>query len=217
MCAYNTTGTTGTDSISLTISGNASSYWTVAFIELLPPSGYTASYDTSNAVGTTTACTTCTGVGLTLAQTDAVVEFADYPSVGVNATTLNAWSSGFMTDVEWNGIGLNLPSGTLTAPTMTLNGSATFLSANAIAFNTTANAFTIPTPVFSAVAYSLSASQAFQTCNPTCTLTITSTGSSHLLVLSAFTETTGEYISSVSGAGTWVVPTGCEAGQTNVI
>lgn len=55
--------------------------------------------------------------------------------------------------------------------------------------------------------------QKFSACaaNP-CTVTVTSTGSGHLLVLTA-TEDSGSarYITSASGGGTWVVPAGCQS------
>lgn len=48
-------------------------------------------------------------------------------------------------------------------------------------------------------------------CTPTCNLTVTSTGSGHLLVIQATNQNGGaRYLSSVTGGGTWVVPAGCE-------
>lgn len=51
---------------------------------------------------------------------------------------------------------------------------------------------------------------------PTCVFTVTSTGTGHLLVITA-TQFSGaaNYISSVSGGGTWVVPTGANYQMAN--
>ncbi len=48
----------------------------------------------------------------------------------------------------------------------------------------------------------------------TCTLTVTSTGAGHLLVITAIqTSGAADFISSVSGGGTWVVPSGANTCQ----
>ena len=46
-------------------------------------------------------------------------------------------------------------------------------------------------------------------CSPTCNVTVASTGTGHLLVVLAVSPTTATaLLSSISGGGTWVVPTG---------
>lgn len=46
-------------------------------------------------------------------------------------------------------------------------------------------------------------------CAPSCSLTVPSTGSGHLLYLEA-ANSSGVFLSSVSGGGTWVVPASCQ-------
>src|SRR5574343_953860 len=51
---------------------------------------------------------------------------------------------------------------------------------------------------------------------PTCVFTVTSTGSGNLLVITATQFSGGaNYISSISGGGTWVVPTGANYQMAN--
>jgi hypothetical protein len=124
---YNLTGSSGSNSFTVTASTTIPSggdSW-IDFIELLPPSGYTASLDS---VGTSTTCggsaggtgTTCTGAALTVTGTDALLQIDaemenDYP------TAFNAFSGSFLADYQANGICLNCTGGT--APAVTMAGS----------------------------------------------------------------------------------------------
>jgi len=67
------TGTAGTSqNISVTLSASSGAVFGETFYEILPPAGFTASYDTSaTAIGT--ACQTCATPSLTLTATDAVI------------------------------------------------------------------------------------------------------------------------------------------------
>src|ERR1700744_2411221 len=62
---YNVTGTAGTTPINVTTSATPSVGWQVGFIELKPPAGTTASYDTSGSINDTTNCTSCAMPSLT--------------------------------------------------------------------------------------------------------------------------------------------------------
>lgn len=218
---YATGGSAGTNQITVTLSGNPSSYWYIEFAELLPPSGYTGSLDTSGSV-VNTSCTTCTGVGLTLAATDAVIEFQDYAN---GMTKWNAWSSPFTTDYTSNGLYLNASSGSLSAPT-TLQSSSGYDGFVAMAFKSTAGNFTTPAAVFAlknytASNYTVSGGGATLTCNDTCSITIPSTSAGDLLyaVYDTFIASQSSYppvLSSVSGGGTWTVPSGSSTCATQV-
>lgn len=214
MCAYNLTGTTGTTGFTVNYSGNTVTYDAVQFVELLPPAGYSASFDVagSNSSGS---CTVCNGASLTLTSTDAVVEAMDY-DFAVAGASFHPWSSPLITDYQFaiDGIGLNVPSGSLT-PTNTFTGNTAFSGTVAAAFKTSAGAFTTPAPVFSLVNTASNPAGNGITCNTTCTLTVPATGSGNLLILVAGdVGNNNAVLSSVTGGGTWVVPAGCQASAT---
>jgi hypothetical protein len=58
--------------------------------------------------------------------------------------------------------------------------------------------------------------QVYLTCPKSpCNLKVTSTGSNHLLVVSAYADQTNQsFLTAVSGAGTWTLPTGCQSFNT---
>lgn len=83
-------------------------------------------------------------------------------------------------------------------------GQATLFGNIAAASGTTANTFTFVQRTYMACS-----------ANP-CSITVGSTGSGHLLVMTATNDTGGVtpvYITSVSGGGTWVIPAGCQSLQ----
>lgn len=206
--AYKIDGSAGTTSVSVTLSSNATGYFGMSFAEVLPPAGYVGTYDTSghNEAGS---CVTCTGVALSLSATDAIIQFQNEEN-NVCAGGWNCWSAPYITDIVNQGIYLNAISGI--APTLTQNTSGE-INFSAIAFKSTAGSFTVPTPspVFSIYSFTLGTTTYNQatglTCNPTCSLTIPATQAGDLLFAQAGNENSG-HISSVSGGGSWVVPTG---------
>lgn len=195
--AYNIGGTAGSTNFTVTLSGSSGAYWAVNFIEILPPAGSTAAFDASGTV-TTTTCTTCTAVGLNLSATDAVIQVMS----GNNAASWNGWSSPYITDIQDDGIGLNITNGA--APTVTVPSPG--VDFTGIAFKSSLGSFT-PPPAGPLSLVNFTSNSGIG-CNSTCTLTIPSTGSGHLLYVQA-ADLFGTYISSISGGGTWVAPSGC--------
>lgn len=198
--AYNLTGTAGTTHITVSLSGNAGSFFGANFVEIKPPSGSTASFDASGATSSAS-CTTCTAVGLTLSATDAVIQMLG----GNNPAAWNSWSAPYFEDMASNGIGLNVSNGA--APTVTVAPSGEVITA--IAFKSTAGSFTPPPSPLSMVSFkNLTA----VSCSPSCSLAVPSTGSGHLLYLEAGNHSSNR-ISSVTGGGTWVAPSGANTCQ----
>jgi hypothetical protein len=195
--SYNLSGGAGTTAVTVTLAAPASGFFQVNFIELLPPSGSTASFDAAAATSSNS-CSTCTGAGLSLSGTDAVFQ----TQAGNGVSGWNGWSSPYITDGRGNGIGLNVTSGA--APTVKMNSSIGGLFM-AIAFKSSAGSFTPPAQQFSAVNFTSPASGA--NCTPSCTLTIPSTGSGHLLYLEVG-DINNAHIVSISSGGTWVIPSG---------
>jgi len=197
---YNLTGVAGTSQMTVNLSTAASGFFQVILYEFLPPPGSTAALDTSS-TASRTSCTICSAAALSLSATDAVLQV----QAGGSVAGWNAWSSPYVTDARGDGVYLNAPGGSLAAPTMATTASSN--SANvifaAVAFKSSAGSFSPPAKPISVSNYGY----AQPSCNPTCSLTIPSTGSGHLLYLQAG-DITGSYISSVSGGGTWVVPSG---------
>lgn len=175
-------------------------------MELRPPAGHPAIFDGCGH-NTPTACTaSCVGGAPTVTGTDVIVQEIDCTSVcPVNATS---WSSPYVATLESTGLCLNCSSGS--APTVAI-GSSFSQNIVGIAFKTDAGAFTPPTKTFSIVAHSLPTLGASKNCSPSCTLTITSTGTGNLLFLAAVDSAGAgnNSISTVTGAGTWGSVTGC--------
>ena len=119
----------------------------------------------------------------------------------------------FLTSVNGYAFYLNAPPGTLTGPTETQSPSAQ-QTWSGVALTSTAGTFTPPTPKFQLVSTTDSTEGAVGTfnCTPTCpAMTLTNTtGTGHLLYLQSANLTASSYISSVSGGGTWVVPSQCQ-------
>jgi hypothetical protein len=199
---YNLSGNAGTiNSVVVTLNSAAVGQFGLNFIELLPPSGYTASYDTSGTTSTNS-CTTCTGVGFgSLGGTDVIIQSI----AATSPSSWHAWSSPYATLPLGEGINLNATSGT--APTVTTSGPGAVFSA--IAFKSSAGSFAPPPLPISVVNYA--ASQGLN-CSPSCSLGV-SVGSGHLLYIESGTLN-GTHISSVSGGGTpWVIPSGANTCQ----
>jgi hypothetical protein len=195
--AYNLSGTGGTTSVTVNLSQASSGSFQVHFIELLPPPGSTASFDAAGTVNSPS-CTTCRAVGLTLSGTDAV-----FQTYGGNGTQgWNSWSSPYITDGAGYGVGLNVNSGTAPTVAMTSPNGAIFM---ALAFKSSLGTFTPPAAQFSLVNYTSPVGGI--NCNPTCSLTIPSTGSGHLLYIEAG-DIVNSHIVSINGGGTWVIPSG---------
>lgn len=172
-------------------------------MELRPPAGHAAIFDGCGH-NTPTACTaSCVGGAPTVTGTDVIVQEIDCTSVCPVA--FNSWSSPYVATLESTGLCLNCSSGS--APTVAI-GSSFSQNIVGIAFKTDAGAFTPPTPTFSINHYSTPALTGIP-CSPTCNLTITSTGTGHLLFMSEVDSGGNNTISSVTGAGTWVATTGC--------
>lgn len=196
---YNVSGSGGATSITVTLSGSSSGLFKIDLIEILPPAGSTAAFDAGGGVSSAS-CVTCTGVGLTLTATDAVVQFQ-----GIHDPNgWNAWSSPWTTDTQGNAIYLNASGGTLAAPTVVMANNQAGAVINALAFKSTAGPFTPPARPISVVSYT---NPQGINCAPNCSLTIPSTGSGHLLYIEA-ANLTSTRIASVSGGGTWVAPNG---------
>ena len=221
--AYNLSGTAGTQAITINLS-STSGAWVARFLEALPPPTYTASYDTAGTTFSTTCTTSCAGVNLTLTATDLVYQCCLSNYNPWQAIGGKPWSDPYLTATNGTGVGLNIPSGS-TAPTITgVAGTGTGTVFSAIAFKSSAGSFTTTSSTnFSLVQYTLptntSAGNAGQVaCNPTCVLTVPSTGAGNLLFLvEGDTGSNHRQISSVSGGALWVVPTGantCAANNT---
>jgi hypothetical protein len=193
---YNLGGAANTQNVTVTLNASATGFYDAAFIELLPPPGQTASFDTAGATAST-ACTTCTGVALTTSATDFVLQFAD--NFGT-ATSSNPCSSPYYTDNFNQCIGLNIASGSLTAPTFTQTPSDP-MAWTALAFKSSAAGFTVTTPLFSLVHYTSLAGAVGEACNPTCSVTIPSTTAGTLLFVAAGAGTASSYISSITDGG----------------
>ena len=218
-----------TTGMTITMSGSPG-FFSGQFIELLPPPGTTASYDTSG-IATPTSCsgtsgTPCTAASLPgVSATDAIVQ-----SDGGNAAaTWNGWSSPYIVDANGYGICLNCTSGT--APQVTYfpcgpQGSPTTCNPEffGLAFKSSAGTFTPPTPQFSILQYTApnTANRYLAppngpiiTCNPSCSLPLpqATTGSGHLLYLASANggpHITNVGCSPISCASGWVIPVNCQ-------
>lgn len=199
--AYNLTGTAGTTHVTVTLSGSAGAFFGSNFVEIAPPSGTTASFDASGATSSAS-CMTCTAVGLTLSATDAVIQMFG----GNGPSAWNSWSSPYFEDMASNGIGLNVSSGT--APTVTVQspGGGVFTT---LAFKSTAGIFTPTAAQLSMVSFT---NPTGVSCSPSCSLSVPSTGSGHLLYVEAG-DLSSNRISSISGGGTWAIPSGANTCQ----
>jgi hypothetical protein len=204
--AYNVNGTVSSSSFTVILSGSSGSTILMWIFEVIPPSGFTPSFDGA-AVATHASCSTCTMAAPSVSGTDAVFHF---PNPTLTQATVNPASSPYFQDFNGTVFGMNITSST--APTFTQTSGA-FMD-SAIAFKTT-SAFTSDSgnslfSIFSAT------SQTFAgiSCNasPGCTVTIPSTGTGDLIYIQGV-NINGDNISSVTGAGSWTVPSGANTCQ----
>jgi hypothetical protein len=202
-------GTAGSTGFTITLSGSSGSSFAVTFVELAPPAGSTASFDVGGATSSSTCSGTCTGVSLTLSATDAVLQFLNRNS----PADWKGWQSPYQTLPNGDGVHLNAPAGSEAAPVVTVQSGNTGAVFAAIAFKSTAGSFAPPaTGPMRLVSFAdPDPAQGLNglNCAPSCSLTVPATGSGHLLYLEA-ANTSGVFLGSVSGGGTWVVPASCQ-------
>jgi hypothetical protein len=208
---YNLGGTAGTTTLDVNYSSAPSATSLMQFIEISPPIGSTASFDTGGYNASASCTTTCNGVALTLAGNDAIIMPSNLVGnwSGWNFLTGGA---GYEWFADWLGDGLclNCTVGTAPGANMSSTPEPGFLGAE-IAFKSTSGSFTSPTPVFNFANITSPPGASEYNCSPTCSITIPSTTAGNLLFIEASTEVSNDYISSISGGGTWVVPTmGCQ-------
>jgi hypothetical protein len=120
----------------------------------------------------------------------------------------------YTTDMAGSGVCLNCTVGT--APNITVDSSGPGALVVAIAFKSTANSFRASPPVFSIAHINTSFNSGTPfgvpayNCNPSCAYTINSAASGNLLFMQTAALVSGYYISSISGGGTWVIPSSCQ-------
>lgn len=202
-------GTAGSTNFSINLSGNSGSTFSVTFVEVLAPAGSTASFDVGGATSSSTCSGTCTGVGLTLSATDVVVQFLNRNA----PADWKGWPSPYLTLPNGDGVHLNAPAGGEAAPTVNVLPGATGAVFSAIAFKSTAGSFAPPAPGPMSLVSFVDPDPAHglngMNCAPSCSLAVPATGSGHLFYLEA-ANTSGVFLGSVSGGGTWVVPASCQ-------
>jgi len=118
----------------------------------------------------------------------------------------NSWSAPYITDSNGYAIGFNLTSGAAPTVTYVRVSNPEYM---AIAFKSSAGVFTPPTRHYSVVNYT--AYSPATSCG-TCTIPIAATGANHLLFIESADEI-NSHITSVSGGGTWAVPSGANSCQ----
>jgi len=181
----------------------------VTFVEVLPPAGTTAAFDVGGATSSSTCSGTCMGVALNLSATDVVVQFLNRNA----PADWKGWASPYETLPNGDGVHINAPAGSEAAPAVNVLPGATGAVFSAIAFKSSAGSFTPPAAgpmsLVSFVDPDPASGLNGLNCAPSCSLTVPSTGSGHLLYLEA-ANTSGVFLGSVSGGGTWVVPSSCQ-------
>jgi len=206
---YNLTGNAGTtQGITINLSGQSGAFFNIDFFEILPPAGSTASLDDSASVIRTN-CTVCTGATLNITATDMILY---NPGGKAAQADWKAYSAPYITDTNGGAHSINTTSGA--APTMTL-AVANNPSMFAIAFKSTAGIFSPPS--YQNQNSFVQFTSPTQTCNPTCNLALPqASGAGHLLFVMA-ANLNNDHITSVSGGGTWVVPTGANTCQISYV
>jgi hypothetical protein len=195
--AYQFAGAAGSTSVTVDLSGGSGTIFGANFFEFLPPAGSTASFDDANTTSSTSCTTACPGVALNIRGTDVILQSPH----AANTSGWNAWSAPYTTLPLGEGLYLNATSGT--APTFATTGTGAV--AHGIAFTSTAGSFTPPSNPISVLNFT---SPQNAVCNPSCSLSLPFTvGAGHLLYMEAG-DINSSFISSVSGGGSWVVPTG---------
>jgi hypothetical protein len=193
----NTTGTTGSQSVTVTLNAAATGFFGASFIETLrPPTATSSTFDTGGAQFTSS-CTSCSGVALTTTATDAIVQYNDCAN---NASAWNGISAPYFLDTKQDPTYLNTSVGSIVAPTYTQTSGYCMFSA--VAFKSNLGTFTpiTPTPLFLLENMTYLSGGASTPCNPTCTVTIPSTAAGNLLFIHA-ANTGGATISSITDGG----------------
>jgi hypothetical protein len=191
----NTTGTTGSQSVTVTLNAAATGFFAASFVETLrPPTATSSSFDTGGAQFTSS-CTSCSGVALTTTATDAIVQYNDCAN---NASAWNAISAPYFLDTKQDPTYLNTSVGSIAGPTYTQASGYCMFSA--VAFKSNLGTFTATTPVFALVNLTYLSGGSSQPCNPTCSVTIPSTTAGNLLFIHA-ANTGGATISSITDSG----------------
>lgn len=212
---YNLSGTTSTTTVTVNYAVAPSTTSFTEFMEILPPAGYTASFDTGGYTGSAVCTSGCVGPALTLAGTDAIIMGTDY------IPNWNTWNfitggSGYPWFASWFGDGLCLNCTVGTAPNVNVTSSpeAGYIGI-AIAFKSSAASFTTPAALMNFANITSPNGASEYNCSPTCSITVPSTTAGNLLFIEASTQVSNDYISSVSGGGTWVVPVACQKQVTS--
>lgn len=201
-CQENTTGTAGTASLSMTMTSQ--NLFAIFFVEALPPSGYSASFDVAGN-SAPTSCASCDGPSLNLAATDLVVTVWGQANSPVLNSGFSVFAAPFFTGLSGDGFATNV-SGTV-QPTANQSpaGAAGFI---AMAFKSTAGTFTVPAPLFTIV--NVTSVHAGSTCSPVCpAITLNGTpAAGDLLFVQAADLQSGGYISSINDghSGTFTIP-----------
>jgi hypothetical protein len=214
---YNLTGNAGTtQNITINLSGPSGNAFNVDFVEFMPPAGTTASLDASGSINNGL-CTTCSGVNLgALTATDFVMQTPG-PAVA-SWNSVSAPGDNWIVDTNGGAFKLNTTSGA--APTNILPSPGRVALYASLAFKSSAGVFTPPAylaqnSVVQFFSPSTNPSNNTPFCNPTCTLTLPqATGAGNLLFVMA-ADLNNDHITSVSGGGNWIVPSGANTCQAN--
>jgi hypothetical protein len=216
--AYKAGGAANATFVTINLSGTPANSWFMEFMEMAAPNcGGTpcaTSFDTNVTMHASTGnCSTlCTLGGMTLSGTDGIIGIID------SSSTVGSFNAPYQIDSVGNVFATDASS----APALTVKTSGIFILTN-IAFKSSAgiyitnpNVFTnrFPAPgdtTGNALSYQLN-------CSPTCSLTLPGTSvNGDLLFLSNGANAVNATISSISGAGTWVIPTAANTCQNTTV
>lgn len=216
--AYIVNGAANATHVTFNLSGTpASGAMYLEYMEEAPPncngSPCTTAFDANKTMHFASgACSTlCTdSAGMTLAGTDGIIGIIDSSNV------VGSFNSPYFIDSIGNVLGLDATS----APALTVK-TAGFLTLSNIAFKITGASYSPQANTFSNVWPT--PGDGFQirqtNCGPTCTAINWpgTTGTGHLLFLFVGQNSNNAVISSVSGGGTWVIPTGASTCQNTSV
>ncbi|HWY08227.1 MAG TPA: hypothetical protein VNY24_15305 [Candidatus Acidoferrales bacterium] len=210
--AYNVSGTTASTSFTVIMSGATGAEFFVLFVEVLPPTGQTASFDNA-ATASSAGCTSCTMAAPTITATDAVIHYPLSVANPPGASTVHIFTNPWFQDANGIVSGLNVTSGT-TVPSYP-QPSGDFRD-SAIAFKSSLGSFTPSSgTTFYQLVHLTDPGINGISCIPTCAITVPSTGAGNLLAMLVSNSSAGHLV-SVNGGGSWVVPTGANSCQVTV-
>lgn len=199
---YTLSATTNFQQLTANFSGAISAGGYLDIMELRPPLGHAAVFDACAHNAHTTCSASCLGGAPTVTGTDMIVQF--YGGGTTVPLNPNSWTAPYQGTLEGTGLCINCTSGS--APTVGMAASST-MNIDAIAFKTDAGLFTPPTPIFSIVNYSLPTFPTPANCSPTCNITITSTGTGHLMFVTEIDSAgAGNNTMAITG---YTAPAGC--------